>query len=96
MFTLDEVKSHNLAFLSNNICQDPLECFFGRQRQRGGTHDNPTVADFLNNTQALRVVDSFCHGTVRGNCRGAAGKGVKRKLTEDDCTPLTRREKRRQ
>ena len=91
---MDEVKSHKLAFLSNNICQDPLECFFGRQRQRGGTHDNPTVADFLNNTQALRVVDSFCHDPiVRGNCRGCAGTGMKRKLTEDDCIPLTRREK---
>ena len=43
-------------FLSNNLCQDPLENFFGCQRQRGGNSDNPTVQDFFNNTQALRVV----------------------------------------
>ena len=68
MFSLPEVKDNNLAFLSNNICQDPLEQFFGCQRQRGGTSDNPNVIEFCHNTQALRVVDSFCRAPVRGNC----------------------------
>ena len=95
IFSLEEVKSKKLAFLSNNICQDPLECFFGRQRQRGGTNDNPTAADFLNNSQALRVVDSFCRPVVRGNCRGAVGTGMKRKVTQEDSTPLTRRKRAR-
>ena len=49
LFTLQEVQEHRLAFLSNHICQDPLECFFGCQRQRG---DNPSVSEFYNNTQA--------------------------------------------
>ncbi len=57
-------------FLSRKICQDPLEKFFGTQRQIGGTHDNTTIHDFQKNTQALRVVNSFCRGTVKGNCRG--------------------------
>lgn len=52
VFTLPGVK----VFLSQRICQDPLEKFFGCQRQRGGTHDNPTVAEFCKNTQALRVI----------------------------------------
>ena len=90
LFSLEEVKSHKLVFLSNNICQDPLECYFGRQRQRGGTDDNPTAVDFLNNTQSLRVVDSFCSPVIRGNCRGT---NMKRKLTADDTTPLTRRKR---
>ena len=64
LFTLEDVKKYKLFFLSNNLCQDPLEGFFGCQRQRGGTSDNPNVADFYNNTQALRVVDSFCRGPV--------------------------------
>ena len=36
-----------------NLCQDPLESFFGCQRERGGTSDNPNVAEFCSNTQAL-------------------------------------------
>ena len=56
LFTLPDVK----VFLSRKICQDPLEKFFGCQRQVGGTHDNPTVKEFQQNTQALRVVNSFC------------------------------------
>ena len=57
-------------FFSRTLCQDPLENFFGCQRQRGGTHDNPTVKEFQQNTQALRVVNSFCRPVVKGNCRG--------------------------
>lgn len=60
-------------FLSNRLCQDPLENFFGRQRQRGRVNENPCVKEFLKNTQALRVVNSTC-STVRGNCRGATRK----------------------
>lgn len=59
------------VFLSNRLCQDPLENFFGRQRQRGRVNENPNVAEFTKNTQALRIVNSTC-ATVRGNCRGAA------------------------
>ena len=54
-------------FLSNNLCQDSLENFFGCQRQRGVTSENPTVQDFFNNTQALRVVNSMCRGPVTSN-----------------------------
>ena len=39
--------------MSNMICQDPIEKFFGQQRQRGGAHENPNVAEFIKNTQAL-------------------------------------------
>ena len=57
-------------FLSERLCQDPLERFFRCQRQRGATHENPTVHDFYKNTQALHVINSFCIGSVKGNCRG--------------------------
>ena len=30
-------------FLSEKLCQDPLEKFFGRQRQRGKTNDNKRI-----------------------------------------------------
>lgn len=64
-FTIPSVDS----FLSQRICQDPLERFFGLQRQRGGVHENPNVVEFTTNTQALRVVNSFCRAPSRGNCR---------------------------
>jgi len=67
LFSLSGVK----VFLTERLCQDPLEKFFGNQRQRGGTHDNPTAQEFYSNTRALRVVNSFCIGSVKGNCRGS-------------------------
>ena len=71
IFTIPSVT----AFLSSRICQDPLENFFGRQRQRGRVNESPSVAKFLQNTRALRIADSTC-ATVHGNCGGAnRGKG---------------------
>ena len=65
IFTIPGVTS----FLSQRICQDPLERFFGLQRQRGGVHDNPNANKFLKNTQAIRVVNSVTRAPTRGNCR---------------------------
>ena len=89
---LPEVRDNSLAFLSNNICQDPLEKFFGAQRQRGCTSDNPSASDFLKNTTALRVVNSFCRGPQTGNCRG--GEPEPLILGDKENTPLRRRQNR--
>lgn len=64
LFTLPGVNS----FLSQRICQDPLERFFGLQQQRGGVNNNPNVEEFQKNTQALRAV---APPPKRGNCRGS-------------------------
>lgn len=69
LFSLPKLKGKKLTFLSNNLRQDPLEQFFGCQQLRGGTNDNPNILEFCHNTQALRVVDSFCRAPVRGNYR---------------------------
>ena len=87
IFTMKDVNDNKLAFLSNKLCQDPLENFFGCQRQRGGTSDNPTLHEFYNNTQALRVVDSFCRGPIKGNCRGVKSTGI----SQFDSSPLPKR-----
>ena len=58
------------VFLSNRLCQDPLEFFFGQQRQRVRAHENPTAQEFFKNTQALRVIHGMC-SNVRGNCRAS-------------------------
>ena len=58
------------VFLSERLCQDPLEKFFGCQRQRGKSHENPNMQQFCSGTQALRVVNGTCGSVSRGNCRG--------------------------
>ena len=55
--------------MSQSICHDPLEKFFGRQRQRGATNENPNVSQFLKNNQALRVVNSIRIETSKENTR---------------------------
>lgn len=84
IFTIPGVK----AFLSQKICQDPVEKFFGCQRQRGGTNENPTVAEFCKNTQALRVIGNFCRPSVRGNCRGSKSHLP---ICEEENEPLPKR-----
>lgn len=85
IFTIPGV---TVFFLSNRICQDPLENFFGQQRQRGRVNENPNVLEFVKNTQALRVVNSSC-ATARGNCRG------KRKRKAPFEVALPKREKKK-
>ena len=77
--------------MSQRLCQDPLERFFGCQRQRGRVHDNPNAAEFLKNTQALRVTNSFSHHPNRGNCRGGNVE-----IAEATCEPLPKRRCRSQ
>ena len=45
-------------FLSEKLCQDPLESFFGKQSAAGERIDNPTVQQFCHNTISLRVQGS--------------------------------------
>lgn len=59
-------------FLSEKVSQDPLEKFFGMQRQRGATNENPNAYQACKNTQALRVINTTCKyvSVKRGNTRG--------------------------
>eukprot|EP00731_Ephydatia_muelleri_P013889 Em0007g1199a len=68
LFSLEGVKS----FLSNRISQDPIEKFFGCQRQRLSTNENPNAYEFSKSTETLRVVNSICRPSVHGNCRATA------------------------
>ena len=61
-------------FFSEQLCQDPLEKFFGCQRQRGKSNENPNVQQFCSNTQALRVINGTCANVSKGNCRGNKAK----------------------
>ena len=80
---------HVTSFLSERIQQDPLEKYFGKQRQRGRVNENPTVSEYMKNEQALRVISSINLDVVKGNTRGTN----KRKLEVDpeDYKSLRRR-----
>ena len=77
LFTVPGVK----FFLSRRICQDLIEKFFACQRQRGRTHDNPNVQEFLKNTQALRVVNGICRDVAKGNCGATRRRSWARRRT---------------
>ena len=62
------------SFLSEKLSQDPLEKFFGVQRQQGRSNENPTVSQFLKNTQGLKVINSIWLKDITGNCRGCKRK----------------------
>lgn len=87
LFSLQGVK----AFLSERISQDPLEKFFGRQRQRGGVHENPNVSQFLKGNQALRVINSINLDFTRGNTRGSNCSSLP--SGKENVRPLPRRRK---
>ena len=57
------------VFLSERLCQDPLE-FFGCQSQHGGTSENPNTVELCKNTQTLGLIGSVCGYIPRVNCRG--------------------------
>ena len=89
IFTLPGTK----YFLTAKLNQDPLEKFFGLQRQRGAVNDNPNVKDFQLNTQALRVISSVC-GSVRGNVRGVDKYGKRYRDEDIDMGPLKKRSRK--
>ena len=68
----------------------PLTAFTaGVLLAKGGTHENPNVQEFLRNTQALRVVNSFCKRPSKGNCRGNLSEA--NPITDKENEPLPKR-----
>ena len=56
--------------LTERFCQDPLENYFGSQRSLGSRKDNPSMADFGYNDNAIRNqknLKPIAHGNV-ANC----------------------------
>ena len=49
--------------LTEKFNQDPVEIFFSQQRARGQRNDNPSVSQFLENTQAFMVQKSLAMGS---------------------------------
>jgi len=81
------------CFLSNRICQDPLEKYFGMQRQAGATNDNPTVLQFTKNNDTLRLVGNMWFDDNQGNCRKSAS--IKQSIEDTKHLPLRKRKRKR-
>jgi len=75
-----------------------LEKFFGIQRQKGRSNENPTVAQFIKNTQGIRVINSIWLKDITGNCRGCKRKAYDLESVdiEDLNKPLKKRRRRHQ
>ena len=78
---IDVVKfliSEGMEFvLSERFCQDLLEEYFGRQRERGRFSDNPTVQAFGYNDRTLAVqrnIAPVVKGNVAGRHKGESSK----------------------
>ena len=88
LFTVPGIKS----FLSERVQQDPIEKYFGRQRQRGRVNENPSVYEFLKNEQALRVINSIDLEVTLGNTRGTNKRSISDETLD---RPLSKRRKQR-
>lgn len=78
------------AVFSERFNQDPLESFFGKQRQHGGYRENPTVQNFIHGTQSLRVQGALARDPLRGNTRKAQRNDSS---IDIDDTPLPKRKR---
>ena len=59
---------------------------------KGRSHENPSVAEFVKNTQALRVINSTCSG-IKGNCRGNNDVNAKKRPLVENARLLFKRRK---
>lgn len=80
------------CFLSNRLCQDPLEKYFGMQRQTGKSNENPSVVEFAKNSETLRLVGNMWFDDARGNCRRSVS--VKQSIEDTKHLPLRKRKRR--
>ena len=65
--------SEGMAFvLTERFCQDPIEEYFGNQRQLGRRCDNPDLKTFVYNDNAIRIQKSI--SCQSGNTRGRYDK----------------------
>ena len=80
--------------LSDKLNQDSLEEHFGRQRQKGGGNQNPTVEEYGQNEVKLQVAKSQAVRVMRGNTRGKE-RDNNSYVKIDDVSSLAKRQKKK-
>jgi len=81
------------CFLSGRLNQDALEKHLGMHRQKGKSNDNPTVLQFVKNTDTLRQVGMMWFDDARGNYRKSIG--VQQSIEDTKALPLRKRKCKR-
>ena len=75
--------------LTERFNQDSLESYFGKQQARGSYCDNPTVDQFFDNNNALRIINQLHLDLPGSNIRGR-----QRQQYADMDTPLPKQPRR--
>ena len=88
VFAIPDVK----CFLSNRLCQDPLENYFGIQCQVGKSNENPTVVELAKNNEMLRLVGNMWLDDIKSNCQCSVS--VKQSVEDTKHFPLRKRKRR--
>ena len=70
------------------LCQDTLEQYFSHQRHRTGSNNNPTMAEFLNNSLLLNTTKQVALAPKRGNTTSQSS------AIKIDSTPVPKRKKK--
>ena len=91
LLSLPELKTKYL--LSEHLCQDPLEHYFGQQQAQGGWCQNLTAQACINAAQSLRVQGSLSMLPVRGNFRKR--RVMNQKKTKKLMTPPYQKEEKK-
>ena len=78
--------------LSERFCQDPLEEYFGVQRQLGRRNDNPDLKTFGYNDNRIRIQRTISCNT--GNTRGRYDHKKSWENTTDEPLPKRHRSKK--
>ena len=89
-FTVKE--SEDCFLLSGHLNQDPIENYFGQQWARGGSSENPSVRQVLDNSMSIKQQGSLALMPVRGN---SSRKRLKFSKEVVDSTPLSKRRRSR-
>ena len=79
--------------LTNKLCQDPVEEYFGRQRAIGRRCDNPSMREFGYNDNKLRIQRSIL--SLQGNTKGRKKDHNETRWYEVDNNSLPRRKRQK-
>ena len=78
--------------LSDKLNQDPLEEHFGKQRVRGGSNENRSLKEYMDNERKLLVAKSEMIRLMRGNTRGRQEEQTI-DITDDRLLPKRKKKK---
>ena len=85
-FLLEEGKEF---VLTERFCQDPVEEYFGKQRQLGRRSDNPDIRQFGYNSNTIRIERSI--SCQSGNTKGRKDRKKAWEQVTDDKLPCRKK-----